>query len=69
MVIGQALVIRKENFTYVVKEGDSLYSIAKKVHLDMDDIMEDNNITDITSYLTNYLKNKVNTWLMTFDLR
>lgn len=33
------------------------------------DNIEDNNITDITSYLIKYLKNKVNTWLMTFDLR
>lgn len=46
LVVGQALVIRKDNFTYIVEEGDSLYSIANKVFLQMEDIMEDNNLTE-----------------------
>lgn len=45
LVVGQALVIRKDNFVYTVEEGDSLYLISKKVHLAMEDIMEDNNLS------------------------
>lgn len=45
LVIGQALVIRKDNFIYTVKEGDSLYKISNEVFLNAADIMIDNNLT------------------------
>lgn len=46
LVIGQALIIKKDNFTYTVKPGDTLYNIARNVFLDAEDIMEDNDLTE-----------------------
>lgn len=45
LVIGQALVIRKDNFTYTVKQGDTLYSIANEFFVDVEDLLEENNLT------------------------
>lgn len=44
LVIGQALVIRRDNFTYTVRQGDTLYSIANRFNVDVEDIIETNNL-------------------------
>jgi len=36
----------KADLTYVVKRGDSLYSIAKKFHLSIEEIQEANELDD-----------------------
>lgn len=46
LVVGQALIIRKDNFIYQVQANDSLYKIASKTGLPVQKIMEDNDLKD-----------------------
>ena len=43
--IGQVLKIPKSNNTYIVQNGESLYSIAKKFNTTVDEIKKKNNLT------------------------
>ena len=39
LVVGQSLLIRPDNFKYVVEPGDTIYKIAKKYHITVTQIM------------------------------
>lgn len=56
LVVGQALVIMKDNFTYTVKPGDTLDKIAKENFVDVEDIMEDNNLLTDQIYVGQQLE-------------
>jgi len=45
LVIGQALIITRENFTYVVQPGDTLFEIARRFDITINDLIELNNLT------------------------
>lgn len=50
LTIGQQLIIpidnNNDNLTYIVKSGDTLYSIAKKYNTNVAELMEHNNLTN-----------------------
>lgn len=46
LVVGQALVIMKDNFVYKVKSGDSLYSISQQFYISIEDLLASNNLDE-----------------------
>ena len=53
-------IILKEFINYTVKKGDSLYSIAKKNNITVDDIIKDNGLKDNNLKIGQNLKIRVN---------
>lgn len=48
--IGQKLIV-KDNKHYVVKKGDTLYSIAKNNNTTVDDLIKKNNLNTTNLYI------------------
>jgi spore germination protein len=46
LVVGQALIIRKENFVYTVKSGDTVWTIAERFGVSVESILKFNNLKE-----------------------